>query len=60
MCVGFLIFNKTDLTDKVHSEQKCSLAYNVWCYEQVCVAPAANLLIARVSSWRIYLPQNLI
>jgi hypothetical protein len=26
------------------------IAPNVWCYEQVCVAPAANLLIARVSS----------
>jgi hypothetical protein len=24
------------------------IALNVWCYEQVCVAPAANLLIARV------------
>jgi len=24
------------------------MAHNVWCYKQVCVAPAANLLIARV------------
>jgi hypothetical protein len=36
------------------------LEANAWCYEQVCVAPAANLLIARVSSWRIYLAENLI
>jgi hypothetical protein len=27
------------------------IAYNEWCYEQVCVAPAANLLIARVTGW---------
>lgn len=36
------------------------IGHNVWCYEQVCVAPAANLLIARVSSWRDYLAENLI
>jgi hypothetical protein len=41
-------------------KKKMKLADNVWCYEQVCVAPAANLLIARVSSWRDYLAENFI
>jgi len=31
-----------------------------WCYVQVCVAPAANLHIARVSSWWDYLVECLI
>jgi hypothetical protein len=47
---------------KFKSRYKISgaMKHNVWCYEQVCVAPAANLLIARVSSWRDYLAEKFI
>lgn len=36
------------------------IPYNGWCYKQVCVAPAANLLIARVSCWHGKFSRNLI
>jgi len=43
------------------------MTYNVWCYEQVCLAECfklpkmllANLLIARVTCWCGLLPQRL-
>ncbi len=44
------IFN-TFFYPELQSKHVCPLATNEWCYEQVCVAPAANLLIARVIRW---------
>jgi len=47
---------------KLNTKNKRSIAYNVWCYEQVCLAEMfklpkmllANLLIARVIASTIY------